>query len=313
MSAKIVPFHSSQRLLDTIRAYIDGSRDMVDGDMQRVIGLLLEGMKLDDPALKLKIVFFLGSQESKHVIAPLYHLMHAKEQSETTRRIAAIQLSVVAGMHADDRSLCERLIGDLSADDAVVRANAAFALGWEGNTMAADDLIKCLQDKDSEVQQAAISALCNIGDEHLCALLVNTLMRGDRERKRALLFHLYRRSSQNKTFEKICVHFLGDTDAELRYDALLVFNSISDPLDNLPRYQCCLQDEDARVRSLALALLGDVDVNRLEPLKDHIQRLLHDPEPNVQQAAIRLFNQIPPLSVFSSMGPHPDPKARPKS
>jgi HEAT repeat protein len=293
MTAHVIPFLSGKRLIDTVHGYIDGTLAISSRNSDHMIEILLEGIKIADPDLKLKILLFLGTRGSKFAIDPLYDVMHADDQSEAVRHMAAIQISVVAGTHNDTPRLRARLIRDLGSDDAVIRANAAFALGWEGNTDAAEPLIECLRDEDSDVRQAAVSALCNIGDDRLFKLLVTTLMSGDREQKRTLLFHLYRYSARKTAFENICRRLMDDADSDVRHDALLVFNSVSDPLDNLPCYQHCLRDTDARIRNLALGILLTVDPGRLHPLQRHIQQLLHDPDPNVKQSAIKLYNKIP--------------------
>ena len=228
MTAHVIPLLSDKRLIDTVHGYIDGTLAISSLNSDHMLAILLEGIKVADPDLKLKIVLFLGTRGAQFAIEPLYDVMHAGDQSEAVRHMAAIQISVVAATHNDMRRLRARLIRDLGSDDAVIRSNAAFALGWEGNTDAAEALIECLRDEDSDVRQAAVSALCNIGDDHFLKLLVTTLMRGDRDRKRTLLFHLL-----------------------------------------------------------------TVDPGRLHPLQRHIQQLLHDPDPNVKQSAIKLYNKIP--------------------
>lgn len=227
MTAHVIPFLSGKRLLDTVQSYIDGTLAVTSQNNDHMIAMLLEGIKIADPELKLKIVLFLGGLGFIKAIQPLYEVMHAEDHSEAVRHMAAIQISVVCGAKKTPLLFRDQLIRDLRSHDAFIRTNAAFALGWERNVVAIGPLIERLRDKESDVRQAAISALCNIGDQRTLEVLGTTLLTRDCEQKKIFLFHLL-----------------------------------------------------------------TVDPKRLYPLKQHIEQLLHDPDPLVKQSAIKLYNKI---------------------
>lgn len=227
MKDHIIPIRSGKRLLETVHGYMNGTLAISSQNMDHIIATLFEGIKIADSDLKLKIVLFLGSLGSVKALEPLYAVMHADDQREAVRYLAAIQISVVAATRKIPLHFRNQLMGDLRSDDATIRTNAALALGWEGNVFAIGPLTERLRDKENDVRQAAISALCNIGDRRTLEVVGTTLLSSDSEQKKNFLFHLL-----------------------------------------------------------------TVDPKRLYPLEPHIQRLLNDPDPNVKQSAIKLYNKI---------------------
>lgn len=293
MTETIIPFNPNVRLLARARAYLSALDQLVmDGD--EAVDLLVRALGAADPDLKLKIVLMLGTMADANVIEPLYRIMTEATLGESLRHAAAVQLSLVAaslqGSQTD--ALTDSLIADLGHADPVVRAHAAFALGWEGNQRAVPSLIDMLCDEDVEVQQAAVSALSNIHDERLFACLTERLTRGSKEQQRCILYHLCCFSSKQDEVIQICTNYLSHKDADLRYDALVVLDAVSGAEKPLSLYLQCLRDCDGRIREQALVYLGIADEHHLKGLTPHIRPLLRDPSPNIRQAAIRLLHHI---------------------
>ncbi|MDA8138326.1 MAG: HEAT repeat domain-containing protein, partial [Desulfobacteraceae bacterium] len=215
-------------------------------------------------------------------------------QNDSLRHAAAVQLSLVGGLVAtsDTEALVESLIADLMHQDATMRANAAFALGWEGNQRAVPHLVEAMCDADIEVQQAAVSALSNIRDERLFSYLADRLLRGSKEQKRCILYHLGCFTSKQKEVVQICAHYLSNMDADLRYDALVVLDAVSNKEKPIHLYLHCLKDTDVRIREQALVYLSGLDSRRLKGVETCVRPLLKDLSPNIRQAAIRLLHHI---------------------
>jgi HEAT repeat protein len=293
MSDTVIPFNTNGRLLAKARAYMSALDELIEDNCQ-AIDTLIKAYAVADPDLKLKIVLMLGTVGDSQVIWPLYRIMTDAAETETLRHAAAVQLSLVAGMVPDAATdgLAESLLADLAHPDATLRANAAFALGWEGNQRAVSALIDTLCDEDAEVQQAAVSALSNIRDDRLFTCLAERLMRGSKEQQRCILYHLCCFTSKQREVVRICTHYLSHVDADLRYDALIVLDAVSGEKKPLTLYLQCLKDADARIREQALLYMALADESRLKGLTSHIRPLLQDHSPGIRQAAVRLLHHI---------------------
>ena len=296
MTGKIIPFNGRERLLTKVRSYLSGMDELIrDGDQG--VELLLKAFPLADDALKVKIVILLGTFARKTVVWSLLDIMRNTSLGDTVRQAAAIQISVIGAAIEDKNSLLENLLPDLQADDPAMRALAAFALGWEGNSRAAPELIDCLSDDDNDVQQAAVNALSNLRDESLFTLLAQRLQRGAKEQQRSILYNLGHFPSRYGEAAQICRTFLHHNDPDLRYDALVVLHGLSDPVKELALYEHCLEDTDARIRELSLIRLLGVERARLKPLSSKIRAMVNDPQPRVRQAATRLVHHIDAITL----------------
>ncbi len=293
MPETIIPFDAQGRLLAKARGYAQALDQLIqDGPL--AVDPLVRALPLADNDLKLKIVLMLGTMADPRVIQPLYDLLRDAGQAENLCQAAAVQLSLVGGLlpPAERRKLAERLIADLASDNAALRAYAAFALGWEGNQAAVTPLVEALGDEDVDVQQAAVSALTNINDDRLFTALSGRLKRGAKEQQRAILYHLSCFTRRRNEIAAICAEFLSHPDADLRYDALVVLDTVSQREKPLEIYLGCLQDNDPRIREQALGLLAQTDRQRLKALQPHLQSMLLDPSPTIRQSAVRLLHRI---------------------
>jgi HEAT repeat protein len=289
----IIPFNSNHRLLAKARAYLGALDQLIlDGDL--AIRSLIKAFDAADPDLKLKIVLMLGALASAEVIAPLYQIMTDTRHSEAIRHAAAVQLSLVAGSLSQEqtRTLAENLMADLGHTDPVVRANAAFALGWEDNQRAVSELLNLLNDDDMDVQQAVVSALSNIRDDRLFDILADRLAGSTKEQQRCILYHLGCFSSRQQEIIRICTRYLSHPDADLRYDALVVVDAARGEEKSVPLYIQCLRDSDARIREQALVYLTGLDYRHLKDLTESIQPLVQDPSPTIRRCAVRLLHHI---------------------
>lgn len=291
MADNIIPFDCRERLLLKVRGYLSAVDELLrDGDQG--IGVLLKAFDCADDDLKVKIVIMLGTIARPKVIWSLLDIMRNTELGESIRQAAAIQISVVGAFLKDTHALVAELRSDLDDEAPFARAIAAFALGWEGNMTAAPDLIDCLSDEDMEVQQAAVNALSNLHDDSLFTLLAQRLQKGAKEQQRSILYNIGHFPSRHGEAARICRSYLHHSDADLRYDALVVLDSVCEPIQDLALYEHCLDDSDMRIRELALMRLRKVERSLLRPLMPKIRALVNDPRGRVRQAATRLTHDI---------------------
>ena len=296
MVDNIIPFDCEERLLVKARGYLCAVDELIrDGDQG--IALLLKAFGCADDDLKVKIVIMLGTIARPKVLWSLLDIMRDSKLEESIRQAAAIQISVVGATSNESGKLVAQLRKDLESDHPFTRSNAAFALGWEGNMAAAPDLIDCLSDDDVDVQQAAVNALSNLHDDSLFTLLTHRLQKGSKEQQRSILYNMGHFPSRHGEAAQICRTYLHHSDADLRYDAMVVLNSVSEPVENLSLYEQCLQDSDVRIRELALMRLRMTDRSLLKALAPKVRAMVADPQSRVRQAATRLVHYIDSIGV----------------
>jgi len=147
----IINFEPKKRLLKKVDSYIE-SVELFLEEQDKSVPLLLKAFKDADDKLKHKIMFLLGNFAKQEAAWPLYQIMIDPDESEEIRHSASIQLSVISPFLKEPQPLIDQLLEDLKSPDPELRLNAAFALGWEGNTQAAIPLIELLYDPDVDVQ-----------------------------------------------------------------------------------------------------------------------------------------------------------------
>ena len=296
MNKKIIRFDADQRLLSKVRDYLSALDELIS-DGNEAVDLLLKAFWVADEDLKVKIVIMLGTVARPQVAWSLLDIMRDPAQSETVRQAASIQISVMGGALQDRNALVEHLRSDLQAEEPFLRASAAMALGWEGNSLAAPDLIDCLSDDDIDVQQAAVNALSNLHDDSLFTKLAQRLQKGGKEQQRSILYNLSHFPSRYGEAAQICRTFVHHNDPDLRYDALVVLHILSDADRESTINDHCLDDGDARIRELALIHLRRVDRSRLKTVMPKVRRLVNDPQARVRQAATRLVHHVDSISL----------------
>jgi len=288
---RVIKFDSKERILKKARSYVESVETFFD-ESEQAIPLLLKAMKLADRDFKREIMLLLGSFAKDAVVWPLYDLMTDPSESEEIRHDAAIQLSVIGPLLKNSQQLVDRLLQEIGSTDAQRRLHATFAIGWEGNFQAATSLIERLFDSDSEVQQTAVNALCNLRDDRILDLLVDRLNHGPFEQKRIILFNLWRFYSKREKVTQVYIKCLENEDPELRFDALVCLGPITEVRNHVDVYRKCLKDKDSRIRELALKRLAEEPTESvLESLRAEIKTLLDDPDMKVKRAAVKILSQ----------------------
>jgi HEAT repeat protein len=291
MKNNIIPFDSHSRLLEKAGRYLE-NLELFLAERDQAVPLLLKALKLADRRVKHRIVLLLGGIARQQITEPLYAMMTDPHEDDDVRHDAAIQLSVTMPLQQHPDPLVNRLLKDLKSSDVQLRANAAFALGWEGNRRAAIPLIECLGDPDAQVQQAAVNALTNLQEDGILDLLIERMETAAGEQRRAILFNLWRFFSRREAVTGVYLRYLEHPDEELRFDALVLLGTVADVGDHLPVYRRCLGDRSASVRELAYKALSELPSQTLAELRDEIVAGMNDPDVKVKQAALKLHKRI---------------------
>ncbi len=289
--ANIIEFNPIDRVLKKVNKFLE-SKELFFEDRETAIPLLLNALKYADSALKQKIILLLGSSAKQEIGWPLYKMLSDPLENEEIRYIAAIQLRVISPTLKDPQPLIDRLLVDLESDDPEMRMYAASALGWNGNFQAAIPLIALLFDSDVDVMQAAVNSLTDLGDDRIFTILSDRLKSGTLDQKRCILFNLWHLTSKQDEVIELYLDYLKNPNAELRYDALVLLRALTEPEECLDAYIQCLNDDDSRIRLLALECIGEADKNEIIDFKKKIAAMYTDPDLDVQAAAKKIINQL---------------------
>ena len=287
----IIQFNPIERVLSKVDKFLE-SKELFFEDRETAIPLLLNALKYADNALKQKIILLLGSSAKKEIAWPLYKMLSDPSENEEIRYIAAIQLRVLFPTLKNSQPLIDRLLRDLESEDPEMRMYAACAMGWNGNFQAAIPLIALLFDSDMDVMQSAVSALTDLGDDRIFTILSERLKYGALEQKRCILFNLWHLTSKQDEVIDVYLDYLKNPNAELRYDALVLLKALTEPEECLDAYIQCLNDDDSRIRLLALECIGEADKKQIIDFKKKIAAMYADPDLDVQAAAKKIMSQL---------------------
>jgi HEAT repeat protein len=287
----IIQFNPIDRVLNKVNKFIE-SKELFFEDRETAIPLLLTALKYADNALKQKIILLLGSSAKQEIAWPLYKMLSDPLENEEIRYISAIQLRVISPTIKDAQPLIDRLLLDLESKDPEMRMYAASALGWNGNFQAAIPLIALLFDSDMDVMQAAVNSLTDLGDDRIFIILSDRLKYGSLDQKRCILFNLWHLTSKQDEVIEVYMDYLNHSNAELRYDALVLLRALTEPEECLDAYIHCLNDDDPRIRLLALECIGEADKNQIIDFKKKIAAMYADPDLDVQAAAKKIISQL---------------------
>ena len=291
--SNVILFQSRARLQNEARDYVEDPKRFLE-EREQAVPLLLKALKHADRSLKSRIVLLLGGFAGEDIVWPLYRLLTDPGEDEDVRHDAAIQLSVTGAFLREPQALIDQLLVALKNTDPIVRAGAAFALGWRGNAAAAIPLIELLYDPDVQVQQSAVNALSNLEDDRILGLLLDRLNHAHLEQKRSILYNLWRFSDRWDTVAGVYLRVLEQAENELRADALVLLGMIGGVKHHLPDYRKFLRDTDARIRELAYEELASLTPQDLVAFRSDIEAGLADPEAKVKRAALKVYQKMLP-------------------
>ncbi|MGD9210067.1 MAG: HEAT repeat domain-containing protein [Desulfobacteraceae bacterium] len=293
---KVIPFNSKQRLIDKVIQYLD-DYEISSNCPEQAISTFKKALKIVDRQIKHRIISLLGSQNSSELVWPLYQLMVDEQQSEDIRHHASVQLNILAASIENPNELISCLTKDLNHSQPFTRALAVFALGWEGNLSVAIALIEKLYDTDPEVQQAAVDALTNLGDQRLFPFLVERLEHAPMDQKKVILYNLASFTDYHNQVIEIYHRYMEHEDPDIRCDALAVMGSVAGSEVFMAAIARGLKDPNRQVKTLCLENLYDFSTEELVSVSSEIFALTSDPEPAVRKAAKKLLASLGPMDL----------------
>ncbi len=122
--------------------------------------------------------------------------------------------------------------------------------------------------------------------------MLERLEHGPLEQKRSILFNLWRFDSKRREVESVYLKYLEHEDADLRFDALALLGSMTPAEAHFTAYCKCLNDENPRIRALALKQISEAGSEKLADLKRKLTEMLSDPDAEVKRAVIKILKTI---------------------
>ncbi len=280
----VIPFDSNQRLLEQARQYIENPGRILK-EREKAVSLLLRALKAGDLELRKELIMLLGSVAKEEIFWPLYEIMKDDTEPEEFRDQAAIHLAVIGPFLDDPQSLNRKLIADIATGGPDLKARAIMAIGWEGNLTAVLPLIECIYEPDMEIQELAVSALCNLKDSRLMGLLSDRIKSCSLDQKRAILFNLWRFKDKEDEVASIYKAELESGDRVLRLDILMLLGQLDIRPENEGLYRQLLSDDSAEIRAMALERLAELDC--LDP--EDVLPFLDDSSMKVKRMALMIL------------------------
>jgi len=264
--------------------YIDNP-GLLLAERSRAVPLLLRALPQGDLELRREILLLLGTFAKEEISWPLYAIMTDPREPDEFRDQAAIYMSVIGAFLDDPQPLIRRLVADLDNGDPEMKVRAVIALGWEGNLQAVLPLIECLYDSDQEIQEVAVTALCNLREGRVMRLLADRMTHCSPDQKRAILFNLWRFRDRQDEVVALYQRELENGDPALRLDVLMLLGQLDEQPAHEALYRSLLHDVDPRIRGLALERLGAMGAVAQEEALIFVR----DPAMDVKRAAMKVL------------------------
>lgn len=282
----VIPFDARERLIFRAKEYISHP-DIFLSEKKKAVPLLIRALKFADQELRANILFLLCSFSKEDIAWPLYDIMTNQEESDDIKDQAAIQLSVISPFLSNPQSITRKLINDLEMYPEN-KIRSILALGWEGNLTAALPLINCLYDEDPEVQEVAITALCNLKDSRVIGFLAERLKECSNDQKLAIFFNLWKFKDKGEEVLAVYKTALQQCDPSIRLEVMDILGQEESDEHIIRLYKHFLGDREPTVRGLVLERLWTMDALK----KDEILPFLEDPSMEVKRIALKIFQEI---------------------
>ncbi len=275
------------------RRYVDCPADLIrDGD--RGVSVMLRALRHADMGLKHQIMMLLGSFAKEDAAPVFLDILMDDGEMPNTRHFAAFQLSTVIPHLEDESFYRERLLRCTLSHHPSTRTLAVTALGWPGNPGVFDTLAALLRDTSREVRMAAATSLCRLEDPRCVEPLLGMLEWGTFEEKRTVLFNIWRSGCDWDVQERIYFRFIRHRKSDLRLMALVLLKNAPPERQYTEILHDCLDDDDARIRRVALERLTSQGADALAPVRGRIRELLDDSHMEIKRSALMALQALGP-------------------
>jgi HEAT repeat protein len=190
----------------------------------------------------------------------------------------------------------DRLVEALNGEDAALRADAAFALGFSRKREAVAPLTKACASPDVILRRNAGAALGMLGFEEAAPVVAKLLEDPESEVREAALFGLRALVDETRDFGLLpAVHArLADRSVGVRNEALILLRDMKRAASAEPILNRSVKDVEPLVRANAALALGAIGPAAAKLASPHLIEMLRDEESKVVESAwkaLTLLNQ----------------------
>lgn len=188
----------------------------------------------------------------------------------------------------------ERLLQALRGEDAELRADAAFALGFSRRREAVAPLTEASGADDVLLRRNASAALGLLGFEEAAPTLLKRLEDPESEVREATLFGLRTLVDETRDHGLLpAVHArLADKSVGVRNEALILLRDMKRAESVEPILNRSLKDPEPLVRANAALALGAVGPAAAKTATPHLIETLRDEDPKVVESAWRALSLV---------------------
>ncbi len=131
----ILNFEPQKHLFQKAKVYMDDP-DLFWDEEDKAVPILFKALKYADSDTMRSIIIHLGiyTKQRQKIAEPFYKIVTDPEEDIRVRDKASTMLPIILPDLEDPQPFIDNLIEDTKSPDAIQRALAAAALGWEGNT-----------------------------------------------------------------------------------------------------------------------------------------------------------------------------------
>jgi HEAT repeat protein len=306
--------NTQEQSLETIeKLYHNGvDAELITKTLRKVLGdkaiaLLLNHAWSDKRGVRISAILLLGLMKDEAAYGPLLDISQEEEFAADVKKAFVFigrdnPESLLRLFQTDNahqlRFICEvagqiavpaycdvfeELLGN---DDGHVRATAARSLAQLGIRKSGEKLLKLLTDTYEDVQEAAVDALCRLGDSLHASDIVGMLSSGN---------HVLRRNAARLLGKIRAEDAVADLGFALKDERVSVRKAVVEALSDIGSMEAvryltyALTDEDPDVRISAALSLGAIGG---EGILDSLIILTSDPDDFVRVSAVRALGML---------------------
>lgn len=188
----------------------------------------------------------------------------------------------------------DRLLAALNGEDAALRSDAAFALGFSRRKEALGPLTAAAASPDPVLRRNAGAALGMLGFEEAAPSIAKALEDAEPDVREAALFGLRTLVDETRDFGLLpAVHArLGDRAVGVRNEALILLRDMKRAESVEPVVNRSVKDVEPLVRANAALALGAIGPAVAKVVTPHLIEMLRDEESKVVESAWKALSLV---------------------
>lgn len=282
----VIAFDPKERVHSSVRTYLLDLNRFIQ-EKSKAVPLFLRALGILDISVCKEIFFVLGAFAYEETAIPIYEIMQNSNASDEIKDYAAVHLSVIGPFLSHPQQLLSRLLSDIAKADHERRIRAILSIGWEGNLVAALPLIECIYDDNQEIQEVAITALCNLQEKRIVKLLMDRLSTCSKDIRKVILLNLWRFQDTSPEIIALYLKELQFGDEDLKPSLMTLLKQLEMP-GYETEFRQLLANNNPEIRATAVEVLA----RQRRLTAQELRCFATDPSMVVKRAAIKALHAL---------------------